>query len=146
MALLLVNSDGTSSAQAGDLVVTGGGIFEKLADGTSVKVSDLPGGNTGSYDTVKSVFNKLTNDMLGFSQMTELQTSVQEKIEAEQQKPDENGIVYLGFDPSQYMNYSSNGSTSDSGTSSTFSNVVGWAVVGLIGIALLDRFINKSEK
>ena len=144
MALLLVNKDGTSNAQPGDLVVTGGGIFEKLANGTSVKVSDLPGGNTGSYDAVKSAFNKLTNDMLGFSQMQELQQQTQQKIEAEQQKPDENGIVYLGFDPTQYMNYADAGAASESG--SKFENVVGWAIVGLIGIALLDRFINKESK
>ena len=146
MALLLVNKDGTSNAQAGDLVVTGGGIYEKLADGTSVKVSDLPGGNTGSYEAVKNAFNKLTNDMLGISQMSELQQQTQQKIEEEQQKPDENGIVYLGFDPTQYMNYTETGSVSDSDTSSNFENVVGWAIVGLIGIALLDRFMNKSEK
>jgi len=56
---VLVNKDGTSNANVGDIVVTGGGLFKKNADGTSSKVGDLSGGNTSDYNKVIEEYNKL---------------------------------------------------------------------------------------
>lgn len=56
---VLVNRDGTSNAKAGDIVVTGGGLYKKNADGTSTKVGDLPGGPTSDYNKVVEEYNKL---------------------------------------------------------------------------------------
>ena len=55
---MLVN-DGTRKAKAGDIVVTGGGLYKKNADGTSTKVGDLSGGSTSDYNKVIEEYNNL---------------------------------------------------------------------------------------
>jgi hypothetical protein len=58
---------------------------------------------------------------------------------------DENGIAQVavaGYDPTDYaVSYKTTSSTS-----SGISNILGYVVIGLIGIALLDRFMNSSGK
>lgn len=56
---VLVNPDGTSNAKAGDIVVTGGGLYRKNADGSSTKIGDLSGGSTSDYSKVIEEYNKL---------------------------------------------------------------------------------------
>ncbi|MDY0198833.1 MAG: hypothetical protein RBR68_13565, partial [Tenuifilaceae bacterium] len=63
MAWLIANPDGTSNAKVGDRVVTGGGIFEKLADGTSKLIDALPtgSGKTSSYSEVQRIYANIVN-------------------------------------------------------------------------------------
>jgi TP901 family phage tail tape measure protein len=60
---VLANMDGTSSAKVGDIVVTGGGLYRKNADGTSTRVGELSGGNTSDYSKVIEEYNKLLPTM-----------------------------------------------------------------------------------
>ena len=62
---VLVNRDGTSNAKAGDIVVTGGGLYKKNADGTSTKVGDLSGGSTSDYNKVIEEYNNLIPKLHG---------------------------------------------------------------------------------
>ena len=64
MAILTAKPDGTSDAKAGDIVVTGGGIFRKNADGSSTKVSTLK--DYIGKDTTKN-YSDLSNIATSFA-------------------------------------------------------------------------------
>lgn len=146
MAYILANKDGTSNAKIGDIVVTGGGLFKKNDDGSVSRVGSLntPTGKTGSYDEVVNAFYKITSGIVSSPAPTYQAPSVE-------QKP--SGIVELKpdplFDPNEfttsgspiYGTVNSNNSTASSG----LNKIVGYFVVGLVGIALLDRFVNSKK-
>lgn len=135
MAYVLVNPDGTSKANIGDFVITGGGIFEKTESGSRF-VSGLEGligkAKTGSYGDVVAAYSKVATTKATPSELPttpEVATPV---------SVDENGLVDVsvsGYDPSDY-------SVASSG--SGLSNIVGYVVLFLVGVALLDRFINRG--
>ena len=70
--ILSPNKDGTSDAQVGDIVVTGGGIYEKTANG-SVRRTDLESqsgysGGVGDYQKLTTtVYNSVKNALSGNS-------------------------------------------------------------------------------
>jgi hypothetical protein len=151
MAILLVNKDGTSNAKAGDYVVTGGGIYQKNADGSSTKVAGLPNTATGSsknYNDVVSAFSSLVGSSSSGGSVTSGTDTAHvgtTKETASVDDVDDNGIAKVtvaGYDPSDYAVYSSG----SSGSSTSISTVLGYVILGLIGVALLDRFMNGGGK
>lgn len=130
MAYILANPDGTSNAKAGDKVFTGGGIYEKLASGASrlIEKLDTATGTTKSYAEVMAAYvRKVSNsreEPVNPSQTSTLDTT------------GNSGTLFTpGYDPTAYTNY---GTTNTAG----FSSIMGYVVLGLVGIALLDRFVN----
>jgi len=136
MAYVLVNKDGTSDAKVGDLVVTGGGIYEKTAAGSKF-ISGLDvvidKAKSGSYGDVLSAFSLLSNKgAVSDTPVAAVETVTPTSV-------DDNGIVSVavdGYDPNDYA-------VATSSSSAGISNIVGYVVLGLVGIALLDRFMNK---
>lgn len=134
MAYVLVNPDGTSNAMPGDRVVTGGGIYEKLADGTSKLIDSLPTttGKTGSYDVVKSVFNSIVNATGGGAGKND--PVIKEQVEQ--------GII---IEDTEWNNddfgYNSSGDYSLDSSSLNVKNIVGYAIVALVGIVIIDKLL-----
>lgn len=141
MAIVLVNKDGTSNAKAGDIVVTGGGLYRKNEDGTSTKVGGLntSSGTSKSYSDVLSTFSQLVGGS-GGTKTVDTTTTVQPDLTV--QSVDDNGLVTTtpGYDPNEYVSYKTTSS------SSGLSTIMGYVILGLVGIALLDRFMNSSKK
>lgn len=149
MAILMSNPDGTSNAKVGDYVVTGGGIYYKDTSG-SIKVSDLSDyigkAVTGSKLDVAKAYQSVINSGK-YGANASVNTIVVNKTE-ETTKPtvfdtEENyddftsGITY---DPQAAV--SGNIPNYNSSTSSTtLTNVVGYAIVGLVLVAVLDRLM-----
>ena len=156
MAILKANPDGTSNAKAGDIVVTGGGIFQKNADGTSKKLESLKdfiGTATtkdyGILDTIVESYKARGNasviDTAKDAVQNMQQTVIPEVGSAGEQiynaTVDANGIVDIsGYNPQNYASYESG---SGDGTGE---KILGIAVLALIGIAILDRWMNKPYK
>lgn len=149
MAILMVNKDGTSSAKVGDYVVTGGGVYQKTATG-SIRVMglDTPTGSSKNMSDVVSTFNRLTGGSSGSQSSTPVTTKTpsytQPSVSVD--SIDDNGIAKVtvaGYDPTDYSVYSG-GSSSSSGVN--ISSIMGYIVLGLVGIALLDRFMNGKER
>jgi len=157
MAILTVNKDGTSNAKAGDYVVTGGGIFRKNADGSSTKVSTLK--DYIGKDTTKN-YSDLSNIASSFAAhqsviggvSASVSSSSTKNVAKDTQKAakedtytptsvDDNGIMsgIVGFTPVDY-------STGSTASSDGINKVVGYIVLGLVGLAVLDRFVNKGAK
>ncbi len=141
MAFILQGKNGTNNAQIGDFVVTGGGVFQKTENG-SVKISDLKGGNTGSYADLVSKFSKHYSDSAGISgsgrniaDSNILNPTPSPEIDYDL-GVDNNGIAMLGYDPNQYVAAYS----SSSSTSSTLNTIFGYVIVGLVGLVVLNRF------
>lgn len=138
MALLMANPDGSSNAVAGDVVVTGGGVFQKT-DGDSVLLGTLEQWlgkrTTGSYAEVEKAFRKAKasgdyTKNIGTSKA--MNGVVPESVGAISY--DVNGVgTVSGFDATSYVPK----------TSTAGSTIVGYIVLSLVGIALLDRFMNK---
>lgn len=163
MAILLPNKDGTSSANVGDIVVTGGGIYEKTANG-SVRRTDLEAqsgysGGVGDYHTLSNtVYNTVraalsngsssggsggNNQSIGGDTMptpapaVDLDTST-----------DVNGIVSFddfenfgayGYDPNYFA-------TNTSGTGAGVKTALGYVAVGLVGLVILDRLVSGGGR
>ena len=152
MAVLVANPDGTSNAQAGDYVVTGGGIFRKNEDGSSTKIESLSSyigtEKTKDYSKLSTIANSFVakNGVTGgINTDTKIESQAatapaqSEKYIA--QSVDDNGILSgVVFTPIDYSD------TSDTGSSAGASKILGYVVVGLVSIALLDRFMNGSSK
>lgn len=140
MALIIANKDWTSNAKPGDTVVTGGGLYVKQADGTSKFLSPLPiaGGKTGSYDVVQSVFSSL-NKNIGIDKTVKAIVPVA----ADQPQVVDTNWNYDSFTGSEY-DPSDYAAPSSSGVSG--STIAGYIIVGLVGLAVLDRFIGGSPK
>lgn len=141
MAYVLVNPDGTSNAKPGDKVVTGGGVYEKLKDGTSRLVESLPIiGKTSNYNDVVSAYGELVRKSGGLKQ--DVKTTIQPDLTVD--SVGDNGefkVSVAGYDPKLYdTGYKTTASSSGP------SNILGYVVLGLIGVALLDRFMNGGGK
>lgn len=154
MAYIVANRDGTSNGRPGDTVITGGGLVHIGADGSKT-VTPLPGvGKTKNYDTLKEIANNLTkpswlggnsssnSNSGGVPQATTGSTG-STGAPAERtviRNIDDNGLIDVGvegFNPYQYQTYASAGTSSSSGL-----NKIGGAIIlGLIGLAILDRFV-----
>lgn len=147
MAIVLVNKDGSSNAKVGDYVVTGGGVYKKTATG-SVRTGDLDTstGSSGNFSDVVAKFNSLVSGGGGSNNETKTKTTTDgtKKETVTVDSVDDNGIATVtvaGYDPADYStSYKTTSSSSGIGT------ILGYAVLGLVGIALLDRFMNGKEK
>ena len=156
MAILTAKPDGTSNAKAGDIVVTGGGIFRKNADGSSTKISTLKDyigkDTTKNYSDLKGVAQSFQVHQSVIGGVSGTVSSNSSSKTAAAVKPakedkytptsvDDNGIMsgIVGFNPVDY-------STGSSASSSGVNKVVGYIVLGLIGLAVLDRFLNGRTK
>lgn len=128
MAWLIANPDGSSNAKIGDKVVTGGGIYEKLADGTSKLVDALPTatGKTKSYAEVKKFYDNIVNATGGGGKDTKV---VEDVIIEDTEWNNDTFTSDTDYD------YELNGSSLAVG------NIVGYAIVALVGIVVLDRIM-----
>ena len=164
MAYYIVNDNGKapSSAKVGDIIVTGGGLYEKTATG-SVRRQDLEDSTgystTGSYKSVVDTYNRITGKSSGGSSGSTTTTNDPTPGPAgttnvtTETIPDSaggtnlnvgydvNGIGNItGFNPNSYGT-SSGGISTD--TSNTVKNVLGYLILGIIGLVLLDRALGK---
>jgi hypothetical protein len=136
MAYVLVNKDGTNNAKVGDIVVTGGGLFEKTASGISKRVGDLytSNGRSGNYADVVDAFNKLTGSS---NQTTKTTTTTTTK----------DGTTEIYDSAENYDSYtlplSYDYSSGSYDTSGTLSKVIGYAIVGLVLLVVADKLIGK---
>lgn len=145
MAYVIANADGTSNAKAGDIVVTGGGLYRKEANGGSTYlggVEGLAGGKTKSYSELQKAFNDNYGGWIGGGSggsngggnapapapAPEIDTST-----------DVNGIWTLtGYDFPGAPTYPSSGDSS-----AAIKNFFGYIILGLIALVILDRAIGK---
>ena len=142
------NNKAPSSAKSGDIVVTGGGIWEKT-DGASVRRQDLEEKygytTTGSYQKVVDTYNRITGQSSGGSSgggggstkttTTTTTTAPDPEIDT---STDVNGIWYLGgYDFPGAPTYSS------TGDANAVKNFFGYILLGLIALVILDRAIGK---
>ncbi|MBR0596594.1 hypothetical protein [Sinanaerobacter chloroacetimidivorans] len=134
MAIVLVNKDGTSNAKVGDYVVTGGGVYQKTATGSIRAMGlDTPTGSSKDYNDVVSKFASLVS---GSGSSGNEKTTSNETVKIN--SVDDNGIVTVaGYDPTDYST-----AYKTTSSSSGISNILGYVILGLVGIALLDRFMN----
>lgn len=154
MAILLPDGNNSSKAQVGDYVVTGGGIYYKSATG-SEKISDLTSylgkATTGSKEELMQVYQKvvagasrenLTKNVDTKGLSNKLGNSASTSDAAEIFDSEENYDSFtnsITYDPTaaatgNIPNYSTSGNIN-------MSNVVGYAIVGLVLIAVLDRLM-----
>lgn len=151
MAIIMANRDGTSNAKPGDVVVTGGGLFRKNEDGPSTKIGSLntPTGTSKNYDDVLKTYTTLTSGSGAYKP-----APAPTPVPVIKETPI-SGVVELEpdplFDPNEYViGGNSTYGTSNSSPSTTYSsglnNILGYVIVGLVGIALLDRFMNSGKK
>lgn len=160
MAIWQVGADGKAPAGVapGDQIVTGGGVYEVGPDGRGTKVSDLSAltssgvKTTGSAAVVAEAAARLRNIVSGAGSGAAAAPTVAPQIETAPAGvdglgilgTDVNGLVYTaptstpGYDPGDYR------PTSTSSTS--WGNILGYVILGLIGIAVLDRFIGGKRK
>lgn len=153
--ILTANPDGTSNAKAGDYVVTGGGIFRKEADGSSTKVSSLKNyigkdttknysdlaGVAQSFAAHQSVIGGVSGTASKSSGKTAAATKPTKEDKYTPTSVDENGIMsgIVGFAP---VDYSSGSAASSAGVN----KVVGYVVLGLVGLVVLDRLLDRGAK
>ncbi|MFV0516778.1 MAG: hypothetical protein ACK5MV_05225 [Aminipila sp.] len=159
MALVLVNKDGSSNAKPGDTVVHGGGMTTIHNDGTKTTIP-LPGvGSTKNYSTVVDIMNKITKDSSSWAtggsrkrnnnatrDVSSPATSAVKTFDSEENYDNFttpgsglNDYYCLRFDPMSAVNgtipnYSGNGGVKAS-------NIVGYGIIGLVLIAVLDKLI-----
>lgn len=152
MAILVANPDGSSNAKAGDVVVTGGGIFRKNADGSSTKMSDLKdyiGSSTtkdySKLSTIARSFQSRQSAEGGISgTYNEVAKDTQKSAKSDSYIPtgiDDNGIVsgITGFVPVDY-------STGTAASSTGASKVIGYVILGLVGLVVLDRLLDDRGR
>lgn len=152
--ILTVNKDGSSNAKAGDYVVTGGGIFRKEADGSSTKVSSLKDyigkDTTKNYNDLKgvaqsfaahqSVIGGVSGTVSKSSGKTAAATKPTKEEKYTPTMVDDNGIMsgIVGFTPVDY-------STGSAASSAGANKVVGYVVLGLVGLVVLDRLLDRGN-
>lgn len=158
MAIVLVNKDGTSNAKAGDYVVTGGGVYYKNpVTGNTDRVSglDTSTGSSGNFNDVISKFNSLINNSSSNSSSSSSNTSTNTSAGSVVSNTGSKGVVELApdplFNPNEYMTggntyYGTASGTTNSTATSGLNKIIGYAVVGLVGIALLDKFMNSKGR
>lgn len=143
MAILMANKDGTSNAQPGDIVVTGGGVYQKGKAGEkSILIGglDTVSGKTGQIADVIRNYNNIVSgqQILPAGRGADKLQTEQARAEAAAREAAltpapalSTGIV--GFNPNEYV---SSGGGSTSGAS-----FGGYAIVALVGIVLLDKLL-----
>ena len=154
MSIVLVNPDGTSNAKVGDLVITGGGIYEKTSTGSRFvqSLKDYIGADkTQSRRVVEDIYKTVTGvpgyELIGKGNGGTLSADGKRIIGGYEvvSKVDDNGIVTVsgsgspGYDPNDYAASSTSGGLSGS-------KIAGYAIIGLVGLAVLDRFVGGSGK
>lgn len=149
-----VGSDGKApaSAAAGDYVVTGGGVYQVGSDGRGTLVSSLSdyvksgAAKTGSKAVVTEAYTNLKGILSGNKAPSVVKTVTEKPAAATVGAVDDNGIIYTapaaasGYDPSEYASAGSVISSKKIG------DYIGYVVLGLIGIAVLDRFIGGGGR
>lgn len=160
MAILKANKDGTSNAKPGDIVITGGGVFQKNADGTSTRLETLKDfigvdktKDYGILDTIVQSYKDreslhgnanvidTANDAIDNMQQSVIPEVGSAGEQIYNATVDANGIVDIsGYNPQNYASYESG---SGDGTGE---KILGIAVLALVGIAILDRWMNKPYK
>lgn len=150
MAYVIANADGTSNAKAGDVVVTGGGLYRKEANGGSTYlggVEGLAGGKTKSYSELQKAFNDNYGGWIGGGSSGGSGGSSNGGGNAPAPAPapeidtstDVNGIWTLsGYDFPGAPTYTNTGNSSE-----TIKNFFGYIILGLIALVILDRAIGK---
>lgn len=148
MAFRLVGTDNKAPAetQVGDLVITGGGIYEKTSTGSRFvsSLKDYIGADkTTSRRVVEDLYKTVTG-VKGFEPIGMPKNTTPATVDA-------NGIVTVtppattpaadsaAYDPSAYM-------SQGSGSGLSGSKIAGYAIIGLVGLAVLDRFVGGSGK
>ena len=158
MAVIVVNPDGSSNAKAGDTVITGGGIYRKNDDGTSTKIEGLSSfigkNTTGDYSQLSKIAQSYaaressrggssSNSYVDYGTSSGKEITAASNDTYVAQAVDQNGIIsgttIQGFTP---VNYSSGSASSSSG----INKIVGYIVLGLVGLAILDRFVSGGGK
>lgn len=154
--ILTANPDGSSNAKAGDVVVTGGGIFQKNADGSSTKLSSLKDyigkDTTKNYNDLKGiaqsfaahqgVIGGISGTVSKSSGKTAAATKPTKEDKYTPTSVDENGIMsgIVGFTPVDYS------ASSTAASSAGVNKVVGYVVLGLVGLVILDRLLDRGAK
>ena len=155
MTIIVANKDGSSNAAPGDVVVTGGGIYQKNTDGSSTKLSGLKDyigtEKTGDYNVLQTVAQSFAarqsvqggrSDAVVNNVATNAQTAPVQPDYWQATGADENGLVSgVVFSPVDYS--SSSGS---SASSSGLNKIMGYVIVGLVGLAILDRFVGGGKR
>jgi hypothetical protein len=145
MAILRANPDGSSNAKVGDVVVTGGGVFQKTVNGSipwtnangENVLKDLVGvASTGSSALVDKAYNLLVSK--GVSDTTKTKTNVIDEVLNNTQVFD-SASNYDSFTTPDYSTSGSGGSTFN------FGNIFGYAIVGLVLIVVADKFIGGGK-
>lgn len=144
MAVLVANKDGKSNAKAGDIVVTGGGIYEKNADGTSTLVESLKDfigtAKTKDYNilnTIAESYKAREGSKSATVQTETVQTTEEPTVITKPVTEQSDLLSGVQFTPLDYSD------SSGTGSSEGASKILGYVVLGLVGIAVLDRFINR---
>lgn len=151
MAILLVDpkTGRADNAKPGDYVVTGGGIYQKTETG-SVWVGgiDTPTGTSKSFSDVVATYNRLISGGGGSTKKEEKAavTTKQLQDDLEITGVDDNGILSVsGYDPTIFPVYIPMDSSGGNAASVDFGNIAGYVILGLVGIALLDRIIGGGR-
>lgn len=143
MAILLANKDGTSNAKPGDVVVTGGGIFRKNEDGTSTKVQALPtyGGKTSDYNIVTNIWREMTGtggDYIPTSTAPKAQSPIDQALNDTQ-------VFDSVTNYDSFTTPSAGSSALYTGQKINFSNIMGYIIVGLVLLVVLDKLIGGGK-
>lgn len=143
MAVLIANKDGTSNAKAGDIVITGGGIFKKKADGTSEFINPLPisTGKTSDYNVLTGIYNQMTGK--GSSTAAPATPSVVSPVD---QVLNDTTVFdsYTNYD--SFTTPSTGSSELYTGSKINFGNVFGYIIVGLVILVILDKLMMGGGK
>lgn len=133
MAWLIANPDGTSNAKVGDRVVTGGGIFEKLADGTSKLIDALPtgSGKTSSYSEVQRIYANIVNSTGGSGGGSQDLPLINPEV------------VDTSWNYDSFTGVGDDYDFTSGSSSLNMSNIIGYGIVFLVGIVVLDKFMGK---
>lgn len=149
MAYILANKDGTSNAKVGDVVVTGGGLYEKTATGSKY-IGGLTSAvkKTSDYNELSKIYQDNYGGWIGSGSGSSGGTNPptpQPDAAPETPTPapevedvtfDANGIGYLnGFDMSYYPTYPTG--------SGSLKNFFGYILLGLIALVILERLVDK---
>ena len=149
MAILKANPDGTSNAKEGDFVVTGGGVFQKTSNG-SIPVTNAAGENilkdlvgvtkTGSNAVVDAAYTLLNNIAAkgGTSTAPKAQSPVDQVL-------NDTTVFdsYTNYD--SFTTPSADSSALYSGQKINLSNIMGYVIVGLVLLVVLDKLIGGGK-
>lgn len=139
MAIVLVNKDGTSNAKVGDIVVTGGGVYRKTETGSEY---------IGGLDTKSGKSSNYADVVRNFGIFEKAYTGSSASVDA----VDPNGIATVTpsgteYRPKDYLTNAASSYTNEgSAKSSGLENIIGYALLFFIGVALLEKFFSSGSK